>query len=229
MRLLAVNSARAIWLVKTIRLNPRGRNLLPAMIGLAERYKFSKLPQTNNLAAQPLDLKFESGVFEATDGTPVAVNLSILDDGLIAETRASTDESDRFLADALTWASDEFGLPHYSDLGVEQLYASELTVQLNLSIQVFSEKFLGFAERLRLGVSNNPGLPMEFTALHFGPDPSQTQKVAPFRIERLVNVPFHKKEYYSGAPLTTSEHLELLEMMERFASDTPLLTKSETG
>ncbi|MFL6604785.1 MAG: hypothetical protein ACJ8R9_26095 [Steroidobacteraceae bacterium] len=218
MKILAVNSARAIWLVNTLRLNPRGRSLVPVIVGLAERYKFSKLPQANSLTTQPLDLKFEGGVFVASDGTQVAVSLSILDDGIIADTRASTDESDKFLEDAASWASAEYGLPHYSEVGVDRLYVSELIVQLDLSANLFSQKFSGFTERLRRGVSNNPGMPMELMALHFAPDPSQTKKVASFKIERLANVPFDRNEYYSAAPVPTSEHIELLHDAERFGS-----------
>jgi hypothetical protein len=177
-----------------------------------------KLPPANGLETQPLDLKFEGGVFVVADGTPLAVSLSILDDGMIAETRASTDESDKFLEDALSWASAEYGLPHYSELGIERLYASELTVQLDLSANLFGQKFSGYTERLRRGVSNNPGIPMELTALHFGPDPSLTKKVAPFKVERLASVPFDRSEYYSVAPVPTSEHIELLQAMEHFGS-----------
>jgi hypothetical protein len=217
-KILAINSARSIWLVSTLRLNPRGRSIVPVVVGLAERYKFSKLPPANSLATQPLDLKFEGGVFVASDGTPLAVSVSILDDGMIAETRASTDESDKFLEDALSWASAEYGLPHYSELGIDRLYVSELTVQLDLSANLFGQRFSAFTERLRRGVSNNPGIPMELTALHFAPDPSLTKRVAPFKVERLANVSFDRNEFYSVAPVPTSEHIELLQAMERFGS-----------
>ena len=227
MKILAVNSARSIWLVRMLRLNPRGRNLVPAVVGLVERYKFSKLPPANSLAIQPLDLKFEGGVFVGSDGTPLAVTLSILDDGIIAETRASTDECDNFLEDALSWASAEYGLPHYSELSIERLYASELTVQLDLSANLFGQRFSGYAERLRRGVTNNLGIPMELTALHFGPDPSLTRKVAPVKVERLANVPFDRNEYLSVAPVPTSEHVELLQAMEQFGSDVPLLNSEK--
>lgn len=218
MKVLSVNAARAIWLVSVLRLNPRGRNLLPAAAGLAERYRFSKLPPATSLGTQPLDLKFENGVFAGSDGTPLTVSLSIFDDGLIADTRASTDEADHFLADALSWASAEFGLPHYSELEVKNLYSSEITVQLDLSRSLFGRKFSGFSNKLKQGVSNNPGVPMELIALHFGPDPSVVKRVAPFKFERLINSPFDRNEYYSVAPLPTSEHIELLQALEQFGS-----------
>lgn len=218
MKLLAVNSARAIWLVKTIFLNPKGRSLVPAIVGLAGRYKFSKLPPAESLATQPLDMKFEGGVFTGVNGEPIAINLSIYDDGLIAETRASTEESDRFLNDALSWACEEYGLPHHSQLGVNKVYASELIVQLDLTNSIFGGKFAEFAARLRRGISSNPQIPLEITGLHFGPDPSLTKKVAPFRVERLANVPFEREEYFSTAPVPTSEHVELLKLMEQLGT-----------
>jgi hypothetical protein len=217
-KLLAVNSARAIWLVKTIFLNPKGRSLVPAIVGLAGRYKFSKLPSSESLTTQPLDMKFENGVFIGTNSEPIAVNLSIYEDGLIAETRASTEEADQFLNDALSWASEEYGLPHYSNLIVDKAYASELIVQLDLSNSIFGGKFAEFSTRLRRGISNNPKIPMEVTAFHFSPDPALTKKTAPFRIERLANVPFERNEYFSTAPVPTSEHTEILTLMERLGS-----------
>ena len=216
MKILAINSARAIWLIKTVFLNPRGRSLVPAIAGLAERYKFQKLPPAANLNTQPLDLKFENGVFTSVEGVPVAVTLSVYDDGLIAETRASTDVSDHFLDDVLKWVSEEHGLPLYTDLGVEKLYASEIAVQMDLSANIFGAKFSEYAAKLRGGISNNPNVPMEVVALHFGPDPALTKKVAPFKVERLANVPFEKNEYISTAPVNTAEHIELLEAIERF-------------
>jgi hypothetical protein len=217
-KLLAVNSARAIWLVKTIFLNPRGRSLVAAMVGLAERYKFTKLPPAASLGTQPLDLKFENGTFMNAAGIPIAVNLSVFDDGLIAETRSSTEESDNFLDDVLAWVSQEFGLPHHSELEVDRIYASELMVRLDLSNSLFGARFAPYAAKLREGISNNPQLPMELIAMHFGPDPRLTKKVASFKVERAANVPFEKNEYYSAAPIPTAEHIELLEAMERFGS-----------
>jgi hypothetical protein len=163
-------------------------------------------------------MKWEGGSFVGPDGTQIAVNIAIHDDGLIAETRASTYESDLFLQDALSWVSETYGLPHYSNLAVERIYASEVFVQLDLPPSIFNEKFAKFIRRLQGGVSNNPGMPMEFAALHFGPDPQATKKIAMLRVERAAGVPFNRKEYFSIAPVATAEHLELLKAMEEAAS-----------
>lgn len=213
MKVLAVHSARSIWLVKPLFLNPHGRFIVPAVAALAERYSFAKIPEAKDFIARPLDLKFEGGSFVGAEGSPIFVNLSIYDDGLIAETRSSTDESDRFLDDALSWFSSEYELPHYSNLEVEKLYANELIVQLELLPSMFSKKFLKFVNLLEQGV----GKQMEFVSLHLGPDPETTKRHAPFRVERLLGTPFVKNRYYSVAPASTAKHLDLLEQMERAA------------
>jgi hypothetical protein len=217
MKLLAVASARSIWLVTAVFLNPRGKNLVPAVAGLIDRYKFVKTPAPAGLAGKPLDLKFEGGSFVDSDGTSIFVNLSIHDDGVIAETRSSTDASDRFLVDAFSWFSENFGSPD-SRLDIQKIYASEVFVQLSLPPNIFSAKFSKFIRRLEGGISNNPETPMELAALHFGPDPRATRKTAQFRVERAAGKFFDQNEYYAAAPIPTAEHLELLAAMEDAAS-----------
>jgi hypothetical protein len=219
MKLLSVRAAKSILLIATEFLNPRGKDLLPIIAGIVERYHFVKAPQSSDLAAQPLELKFEGGSFLDRDGQSLQVNASIFSDGVIAETRDSTDASDRFLDDALNWLSEAYELPLYKSLGThERLYSSEVVAELSLPHSIFSDKFSNFIRRLQHGVSNNPGVPMDFYALNFGPDPSATKRVAQFRVERLVGSPFRKREYYSAAPIPTNEHLELLIAMEEAAS-----------
>lgn len=218
MKKLSVNSARAIWLFNTQLLNPNGKFIVPAIAGLAERYRFAKLPDQAEFANRPLSLKFEGGCFKGVGDDLIFVNLSIHEDGLIAETRSSTDEADLFLEDALTWVAMEYGLPHFSELDFTRAYASELIVELSLPGHMFSSGFAKFLNKIQKGISNNPSLPMQFLSLSFGPDPESTKKLAPFRIERVVNTAFNKNQYFCTAPVPTSEHLELLEELENAAA-----------
>lgn len=214
MKLLAVNSARAIWLVPTAFLNPRGRYLIPIAIELMGRYRFATTPDAKDLSTRPLEAKFENGSFNDASGNPIYASLSLHEDGLIAETRSSTDESERFLDEVLSALSTEYQLPHYKDLGVQRLYVSEVVVEMSMPANIFSNRLLPFVEKLRGGSSNNPGVPMDLIALAFGPDPTVTKKTASFRIERLVNSAFNENRYVCSAPLRTSEHLELLSALE---------------
>jgi hypothetical protein len=214
-KVLAVNSARSIWLVPTVLLNPTGRYLAPIFEKFAARYQFARVPDSKEISVSPLSLKFQDGVFTSETGTQIYASLSVHDDGLVAETRASTEESDKLLAEALDWFSTEFGLPHYSELGVKRIYASELVIQTKLSMSIFNDEFLEFTERMRKGISREPGQPLDITALHFAVDPSVTKTQLSFRIERLANTPFKENRYYSAAPLPTSEHVSLLKLLTK--------------
>ncbi len=55
----------------------------------------------------------------------------------------------------------------------------------------------------------------ETTAILMGHDETQTRLVPPiFSIERRSNLPFGENVYFSSAPLSTSEHLEMLDEVE---------------
>jgi hypothetical protein len=182
---------------------------------LVDRYKFLKTPTDADFLTKPLALKFEGGSFTGKDGAQFIVNLTVHDDGIIAETRASTEESDRFLSEALSQMATDYGLPDPSEVGIERIYASELIVQLNLRSSIFNKKFQAFIARMHNGITNNPGLPMNFGGLLFAPDPTKTKKNAPFRMEPYALAGSRKDVYYCVAPVPTDEHLELLAELEK--------------
>lgn len=217
MKILSVVSARSIWLFPTMQLNPRGRYLGDVFASFASRYQFSKIPEGKEISVSPLSLKFQDGVFQNASGQLIYASLSIHDDGLIAETRESTQESDRFMTDALEWFSSEFDLPHHAELSINRVYVSELIVETKLPLSIFSDEFSAFTAKLRRGGTNGFGKPLELTALHFNADPASTKAPAPFRLERLADKPFKDNLYYSAAPLRTADHLELLELLTNAA------------
>src|SRR5689334_8605156 len=107
MNLVSVGLARAVWLIDATEMNPRGRNLDYSLFpALVDRYHFRKYP---DLDEQDDDeekkdkepgFKFTEGVFTNPEGVDVAVNLTLYADGLVAETRSSTDDCDVFLGSA---------------------------------------------------------------------------------------------------------------------------------
>lgn len=214
MKVKAVGLARSIWLFPAVFMNPYGRNIVPMMSDLAERYRFLKVPDLKGLTSSPLDLKFESGTFIGSDGAPIFVSLRVHDDGLIVDTRTSTDESDRIMHDLLSWGADEFSLPSYSDFKIEKLYSSMLDIEMDAPLEIFNEKFSMFTDLLESRLRIRSGPPMKFAAIHFGPDPTKTSRTAKFRLERLAGIPYEHNYYYSAAPTTTTDHLELLRILE---------------
>jgi hypothetical protein len=214
MRLLSVRVARSIWLIPISHLNPRGRNILPALSSVLERYSFAKPPTPESVTGTPLKVVFELGAFTNPDGIPIAVNLTLHDDGLVAETRSSTDDADLFLEDLLSWAAEKYQLLKYTELEVKKIYSSEVLVKFQKPVDVFNEKFSGFADAIKLGPNQEP---IELAALIFGSDPARGRQML-LRIEREIDTPFGENRYYSYAPIKTSEHLKLLELFEQKAT-----------
>lgn len=214
MKLLSVKLARSIWLFQTTDLNPRGRNLMPAAAAAAQRYGFVKMPELNSFVTSPLKLEFEGGAFVTSDGVPKYVSLTVHDDGVVADTRSSTSDSDLFLDDVLSWLASSFGLPHYGKLLVRKIYVSEVTVSFERELTIYGNKFAKFAASLKAGQAPGIAKQMEMTQLNFGSDPALGTPVTGVRVEREVGTPFGSNHYYSFAPTTTEDHFKFLEALE---------------
>lgn len=218
MKLVSIQSARTVWLVPLNQINPRGRNILPLVIALIERYKFEKRPDAKSLTEVPTKIHFEVGSFVGADGYPIYVSLSVHDDGLVVETRSSTLDAERFLQDMFLWLAQDYQLPAASELSIRRRYMSEVIVQLDRPINVFNEKFAGFALSLESGLGENQSKPMSLVNLSFATDPGETNQQQTLRIERAGGTPFYENKFYSAAPIHTHEHLRLLERFEKAAT-----------
>ena len=146
--------------------------MLPAVSAIVERYRFTKAPDTSSLTTSPTKIVFEVGAFPGIEGFPVYVNLTVHDDGLVVETRSSTNDGDRFLEDLLSWMAKEYQLPVHAELGIRRIYVSELTISFESSISVFGEKFKTFSDSLKSGIGQNQSSPMNLVQLSFGTDPA---------------------------------------------------------
>src|SRR5436190_9239630 len=110
MKVTSVAAARAIWLFDVVDLSPWGRYIYDQLFPwLVERYRFAKAP------AHPRDQEenawaFLDGRFVTAASVPIDVTLKVYNDGIVAETRSSTDDSEAFLFDALTSAARELDL-----------------------------------------------------------------------------------------------------------------------
>src|SRR5712691_10152352 len=147
MKLLSIRSAKSIWLVPRDFLNPRGKFLRPAIPAFVERYSFAKYSEPKD-AQDNQGTKFEFGSFTPNGGTPILLSMTVHTDGIVVETRSSTDDGDLFLDDALSWVSKEYGLPKVSDLPIRKIYASEVIVQAENTLHFLNERFSPFLKEL---------------------------------------------------------------------------------
>jgi len=215
MKLLSVNLARSLWVVPYIDLNPRGRSLYPIVPLLVDRYKFLKPPQKPEDFDQHQGIKFHEGTYINAQGDSILVNLTILNDALVADTRSSTADCDGFLTDGLAWLAGEHGLSFSEKMVRLRAYVSEVYVSTEYPLRFLNPKLAGFEKLLSSQVSGYGDISYELAAISFGADPKGMIKLAPFRLERAEGVPFSENRYYSAAPLQTEKHLEMLAELER--------------
>jgi hypothetical protein len=219
MQLLSVNTARAIWLIETKDLNPRGKNIDVGMIEwLKKTYDFQKYPTFPFEDIQTKGAIFSGGRFPRgteQDGKEkyIYIDLTIFNDGLVANTRSSTQDSEEFLSEALTLAAAEFHLIYNPQMIRKKLYLSEVDIKLDSHLRLLNPKLEQFAAK----ISSLRGIAYEFSSISFWPDPVVQQwRPSPFQIERKLNTEWSEERYYAAAPLRTEEHIQLLEEFEQF-------------
>src|ERR1035438_740837 len=106
MDLVAITQARAVSFLEIDSLDPRGTTTAPnGLRELAGRYSFEKIPQ--NLA----DLDFQKGItFQAGYLGEIAIDQIVLyHNGLMIDTRSSTDNSLLVLRDILDYTKQNAG------------------------------------------------------------------------------------------------------------------------
>jgi hypothetical protein len=211
MELIAINLARIIAFVEILSFDPKGAATAPeSSKNLAERYSFTKVPQT------PEEMDFQKGAhYLAGRFEEIAIDqITLYHNGLVIDTRSSTDNSERILQDILALARERSGV---SIAPTKKYPLSQIIFRSDLKLALLNPILQPIADRLSSRTSSYLNHPVLFepTAVLLGPDVSQI-KNAPsvFSIERRTDAAFKENTYFSSAPLPTSEHLKLIEEVE---------------
>lgn len=216
MELLSVQRARSIWLFDAYDLNPRGKNLGANLIDwLKETYHFSRVPTSLTDLDETKALYYAGGQFRA-HGEPIDVELRIYTDGIVGDTRSSTDDTDAFLSHVLQSAAKEFNLPYKPEIVRRKLYVSEMTVRCIRHLAIVNPKLTEFTGKLTHAVGAKS--PLEFASIGFWPDVVPNPGASVFRFERKWGSEFSENRYYTRAPLQTEKHLEILQQLENALS-----------
>ena len=211
MELVNVQLGRAVWLFDTQELNPRGIALYPDFyIAANKRYQFATAPKAENIHAGE-SLYFKEGKFPY-ELTTVAVDLELHSDGLVANTRHSTEAANAFLQDLVGWCGEHLGVSYPPSLGKKRIYRSELIVNMNPKLASVATKLQNFASILSEIVKKET----QVTGLDFGAQES-TQV---FHLARRANSPFDDNQYFTKGWFQTLEHIELLSKFEAIMTET---------
>lgn len=211
MNLSSISLARATILVEAESLDPKGRAFLPDVLqAFGSKYTFAKVPQKFEDIDPQKGIKFEMG--KARD--VVVDSLTIFKDGLVVDTRSSTEDSESVALDLIAFAAQAFGA---TVKPTRKLLISQLVFTSALNLSLLHPALEIMAKKVSDAVSETTGQRFDFepSAIMFSPDYSLT-KLSParFTIERRAEMPFAEKTYFSSAPLRTAEHIALVEQIE---------------
>jgi hypothetical protein len=210
MQLINVVKAQSVWLFDTADINPRGKVFLPDMLEwLKDKYIFQTAPKSIAEVDDTKGLAFKQGSF-LLGGERLLVEITLYNDGVIANTVSSTTATDMFLKDFFSNTADEFGLKTPENVR-RKAYLSELTFYMEPIFAKLNPKLAIFAGKM----SAVYGTPFESGGISFWADTSVLPfKPQAFSIERQLHKPFAENRFYSQAPLQTDQHLTLLKEFE---------------
>ncbi|MBZ5515687.1 MAG: hypothetical protein LAN62_12765 [Acidobacteriia bacterium] len=219
MKLLSVTTARAIWLFDIQDMNPKGKSIFPDLLDwLKGEYHFQKFPKSTADRDEHGGLAFSEGDFQIKEEI-FDVAMSIYNDGLVATTQSSTDESEAFLVNVLDLACKEFSLKFDTSMIRRRMYLSEINVILDGSLSRINPNVEAISEEISAALSLDKASGFQLTGLILGADlttlPPSKQVFSGFVIERKVGAPFSENRFWSKAPLPTNRHLELLNQFEK--------------
>lgn len=215
MEVLGTRTARVMAYVAIEEINPFGKALIPDVItAFVERYGFAVYPQG------PADYDDTKGInFGVGNWNGTAIDaFTVYSNGILVDTRVSTDHSEALLRDAMKWLEETLDVKYRPDMFKRKGYLSEVLVKcdkplsrLHPAIEAWCNKLSVYLEPF----TDQQKIIFELSSLGFGYDPLSTKlPLALFRIERLLDTPFSENKYYAVAPLPTGIHLELLTDLE---------------
>ena len=164
MNITSVVLARSIWLVNALEFNPQGKSFSPIVPVLQNNYEFKKLPSAEENDPTK-GIPFKNGDFRTKNNELINVDLTFFSDGIMADTRSSTHDSDDFLDDLLIKITDVMSLPNYKNVIRKKNYLSQLYVTTNKSLEIINPKLKNITKAL----SVYSLVPMRWDQYHFWP------------------------------------------------------------
>ena len=146
-------------------------------------------------------------------------SLEFHDDGIVIQSQLPSSVVDDFVKDLFAWMEPTIGLRRIATHPVYKTYQSELIVRTEAPILKVLGPAMALGEAISRGLKQASNLDVEIDAVGFSLATDNTLlpviKPIPFRIDRRAGVPFEANLYYTQAPLPTSDHLKVLEQLEK--------------
>ncbi|WOH72814.1 hypothetical protein RX330_31805 [Bradyrhizobium sp. NDS-1] len=213
MELIGYDVSRIVYLTNFVR--REGSGYLPEIAQrVIQTYSFLKSPSADDL--QKDAQTFAMGKFQG-----IQINeLSVYGDGIIVSGRCSTQTLQDFIADLFAMMTKDFGYIETRVLEPEMHYESSLIVRSGKALDSViapPQRVTTTIEQTLRAQTRAEYRPIGF---NFETDVSglgTRRRPVRFSLERRLGVPFSKNVFYSQAPITSADHLALLEKLEQIA------------
>jgi hypothetical protein len=224
LRVVSFESSRVTQLFPLEEFAPVAGTDSPSVLSqIAQRYGFSIIPSiTTRDDLNTKGLVFGMGHFQF-EGQPFVISdFGVYTDGIVAVSERS-EWSEAFLADVTSWVKNEFGFREISG-DVRTLFNSTIIVDFETSPSNLLKNFQQITQSIneRAVLLTAEKRQMDFARLDFEVDKRTVPghiALPKFVIERRAGVDFAQERYFCSAPMRTSDHLEVLQEIERLAAN----------
>lgn len=220
MKIITFESARATWLFPLEEFTPvDGADAKNVLGKIAAKYGFSHTPTvTTKEDFAKAGLQFGMGKFEIEGRSVTISDFFIYTDGLAAVSNR-TEWAERFLLDIVKWTRADFG---FREPPFKNLYSSNVVIEFEHPLSRLLSEYEILSELITSRTKTIMPIlkPMQFSRLDFEVDKLtlEGQIASPkFVIERRAGAGFERERYYSAAPMSTTDHLEVLGKIEKLA------------
>lgn len=200
--------------VRFLRIKPTEVFIPDIVQGIKDRYRFWEAPLSLAEWNQDTGARFAVGKFrDANIGT-----LQIFANGIVTQGDTNTSVLDDMISDAMVWAQESFGLEFIVSQPIEKNFNS--TVEVRVSTDILNKfKQLESARNLLSKFVKDLGFPVVDYTLNGITLQSEANELNPiptnkFVFERRVGPKQEENLFFSEAPTTTDQHIELLQVLE---------------
>jgi len=217
MKTVAVQLAQSVI---AVRVNRNLGYLPDAARAVVDRYKFVEFP-TSPHEFFPVDsnqpINFRHGRWELKDRVLVIGWLQIYQTGFAVSVDTNTADSDLVLKDVMGWASSHFNIEFEVVRPTGHLSQLDVRFERRLGELIPQLKPVGAAITKGIGdfFTSRPAYELTGVTFHFDPTANPTWAPSAVKIEPRLGVPFGDRVYFSEAPLSTNDHIIVLERFER--------------
>ena len=217
MELVEIELAKITYLTKLHR--PEGALYQPeALEKLVRRYLFAKFPGIDDLTKNAR--LFGIGKFKNIQ----IGEFGIYNDGIIVASASNSKILDEFIDDLFSWARDEFGMVSTIDSIHEKTYESNLVVKASSDLTLIAALSTAASAAVNKAYGSDrysSRANLEYSGLVFSVDETTfpgVKRPIKFIVDRRSSVAYDQNIFWSQAPLSTDDHLDVLRAFERIAA-----------